>query len=421
MAKTNKKILIEVGSGKSPQPGYIHCDRYPAKDVEYVCNAWAIPFKPESINEIYARHVLEHLTYKEVKRTLKHWLCVLKVGGCIDINVPDLEKHLEQLTKDGYSPYVNFKVSNKEHAMAGIYGWQGNNCDVHKWGWTFETLSKLLSETGYGNIRRINDPSLSGPLNLRIIAEKNRLFPNLKLDPDSLRPRWMCYNWKMLIHNLVHKLKYRKLILKIFHLFKKDYSGKGERQTSPNLEKIRLDHVGRYKFACKFINKNDVVLDCACGVGYGSFILAKETHSNIIAVDKEKQAIKFAKKYYRNDHITYKVEDIFSSDIPDDYFNSIVSFETVEHLDGPALLELFYKKLKKSGILIISSPNQDTQPFNKKQFPFHLRHYTPLEFSMLLTLRGFEIIGKYTQYNREKEGVSEGWDGLFNIAIAKKL
>jgi len=40
---------------------------------------------------------------------------------------------------------------------------------------------------------------------------------------------------------------------------------------------------------------------------------------------------------------------------------------------------------------------------------------------MLLTLRGFEIIGKYTQYNREKEGVSEGWDGLFNIAIAKKL
>ena len=53
MAKTNKKILVEVGSGKSPQPGYIHCDRYPAKDVEYVCNAWAIPFKPESINEIW--------------------------------------------------------------------------------------------------------------------------------------------------------------------------------------------------------------------------------------------------------------------------------------------------------------------------------------------------------------------------------
>lgn len=208
----------------------------------------------------------------------------------------------------------------------------------------------------------------------------------------------------------------------IGNLFKKDYSGKGERQVSTTLDGIRQDHVRRYKFASKFINKNDVVLDCACGVGYGSFILSKKTHlSSIIAVDRDKRAIEFARKYYSDDKITYGAEDIFSLDIPYDYFDCIVSFETVEHVDGSALIKLFYKKLKRRSILIVSTPNQDMLPFNRERFPFHLRHYTPSEFSTLLTSNGFEILGRYTQYDIKDGKVIEGWDGLFNIAIAKKL
>jgi len=233
----------------------------------------------------------------------------------------------------------------------------------------------------------------------------------------------------ILINFFAYKLKLEKLILGIIrilylvcNLFKKDYSGKGERQVSTTLGRIRQDHVGRYKFACKFVDKDDIVLDCACGVGYGSFILARENKlSKVIAIDIEKEAIKFAKKYYYDDKITYRSGDIFSLDIPNDYFDCIVSFETVEHLDGLELVKLFYKKLKKNGLLIISTPNQDTQPFNREGFPFHLRHYTPLEFSILLTSNGFRILGKYTQHNREKKQISEGWDGLFNVAIAKKL
>ena len=221
-----------------------------------------------------------------------------------------------------------------------------------------------------------------------------------------------------------HRNPYKKsvsLLRYVGSLLKKDYSGKGERQAYADLSEIRPDHVGRYKFARKYMHKNDIVLDCACGVGYGSFIIARETDlSSIIAVDKDKHAIKFAKKHYSNDKIKYRESDIFSLDIPDNNFDSIVSFETVEHVDGPALLQLFHKKLKVGGLLIISSPNQNTMLFNKKQFPFHLRHYTPLEFGMLLTSQGFEIIKKATQYDIRKEEVLDDWDGLFNIAVARK-
>ncbi len=143
----NARICVEVGSGDQPRLGYIHCDVRPLPGIDYVCKAWAIPFQPESIDEIYSRHMLEHLTHKDAIRTLKHWLCLLKVGGHIDINVPDLGKHIEQLYLDGYSPYVE-GITNKNHAMAGFYGWQNNEYDIHKWGYTFETLSECLHGIG---------------------------------------------------------------------------------------------------------------------------------------------------------------------------------------------------------------------------------------------------------------------------------
>ena len=37
-----------------------------------------------------------------------------------------------------------------------------------------------------------------------------------------------------------------------------------------------LWHIGRYVFASEFINSEDIVLDIACGVGYGSYLLAKK-------------------------------------------------------------------------------------------------------------------------------------------------
>lgn len=213
----------------------------------------------------------------------------------------------------------------------------------------------------------------------------------------------------------------RLFISIIRKILEKDYSGKGERQVSTTINGIRKDHVGRYKFVCQFINRNDVVFDCACGVGYGSFIMVEEVNlSKIIAVDKDRRAIEFAKKHYGSKKITYITKDLFRLNFPDNCFDCIVSFETLEHVNGIALVNFFYRKLKEDALLIISTPNQDAQPFNRKDYNFHLRHYAPSEFSGLLTSSGFEILGRYTQYDREKEEVSEGWDGLFNIAIARK-
>jgi radical SAM superfamily enzyme YgiQ (UPF0313 family)/predicted SAM-dependent methyltransferase/SAM-dependent methyltransferase len=423
-----QKIRIEVGPGDSPKKGYIHCDVFAGKNVDYVCNAWAIPFKPNTIREIYARHVLEHLTLNEAKRTVKHWFAVLMPEGLLDINVPDLEQHIKQFNQNGLSKYADFEVTNIEHALAGFYGWQKNKYDIHKWGYTFDTLSELLKSAGFVNIRKVKDESRSGPLNVRLIAEKRGISSSLDVDQDAIKARLFFVNWIGVTRKIVDKIIkmfFSKFIFMVRDTLKKklltDYSNNGERQAAIGLRNIRADHIGRYKHAVKFLREGDIVFDCACGVGYGSYILSQENKaSRIIGIDKSEKAIKFANRYYINEKISFQTNNIFTVDIKDSSIDCVVSFETVEHVDGRKLMEFFYKKLKKGGLLLVSTPNQDSLPFNKNQFPFHERHYTSLEFDDLLVSAGFAIIARHTQLDVDNQEVSDGWGGLFNIAVAKK-
>src|SRR5215216_1732689 len=91
-------------------------------------------------------------------------------------------------------------------------------------------------------------------------------------------------------------------------------------------------HLGRYHYAGKNIVPG-LVADIACGVGYGSKLLAEHYAANIskiIAVDSDVPAIEFAQKRFNHPLVEFIAADAmnFYSTIP---FNNIVSLETIEH------------------------------------------------------------------------------------------
>jgi predicted SAM-dependent methyltransferase len=150
-----KKIKVEVGSGESPTKGYIHCDIRDLPQVDYVCNAWDLPFKENTLDEIHTRYLLEHLTRDEGGRAIKEWYSKLKNGGYVDIVVPDLNATAKLLFQPGKSKQVIHDVSNAEHAIASFYGWQTHDKDHHKWGYNLATLSALLRNVGFVHIERL--------------------------------------------------------------------------------------------------------------------------------------------------------------------------------------------------------------------------------------------------------------------------
>ena len=63
-------------------------------------------------------------------------------------------------------------------------------------------------------------------------------------------------------------------------------------ECGPNT-KTFIEHKARYDFALRFVNSSMDVLDIACGVGYGSRILASAAR-NVVGCDIHDETIEYA-------------------------------------------------------------------------------------------------------------------------------
>jgi len=157
----------------------------------------------------------------------------------------------------------------------------------------------------------------------------------------------------------------------------------GEREIGTKIEDFSNDHINRYNFAKYFIRANDTVLDAACGVGYGSHLLADRA-SSVDAIDYNDDAIKYAKEHWQRDNIRYIQGNLLDETAypKGREYHVIVSFETIEHLkEDDRFLRLVSERLLTNGMFFVSAPNANI--INVKDNPWHERHYTPEEFVAL--------------------------------------
>ncbi len=161
--------------------------------------------------------------------------------------------------------------------------------------------------------------------------------------------------------------------------------------------RIWLDHQHRYQFAARYAERK-TVLDISCGTGYGTYLLKESGADRVSGVDIADEAINYARSRYKSEKIEFKTGDVRKIDFPEDFFDVVVCFETIEHIDeNEKAVKEFYRVLKKDGTLIISSPNSAlTSPFAKLNNPFHIEEYTLKEFKGIIE-NEFQINGIFGQ------------------------
>nr|WP_240763263.1 class I SAM-dependent methyltransferase [Shigella flexneri] len=95
-------------------------------------------------------------------------------------------------------------------------------------------------------------------------------------------------------------------------------------------------HCARYANILHLV-KDKVVLDIACGEGYGSALLMKAGAKRVVGVDISEESIERAKKLFGKYDVEYIVSDAntISERYGEDFFDIVVSIETIEHINTP--------------------------------------------------------------------------------------
>lgn len=145
------------------------------------------------------------------------------------------------------------------------------------------------------------------------------------------------------------------------------------------------------------------VLEIGTGTGYGIEHIAPVADS-FITLDKYRSA--------EVDSLPEGVEFVEAKVPPlpfaDEEFDCVVSFQVIEHIKHDrAFVEEVRRVLKAGGRFIVSTPNR---PMSLTRNPWHIREYTPEEFSRLLGdfskvealgVKGNERVWRYYEKNRE--------------------
>jgi predicted SAM-dependent methyltransferase len=139
-------MKLHLGCGKKYIKGFKHVDLLDYSHIDYRVSVDNLSFaKDNSVELIYASHVLEHFGRDEYEKVLDEWYRVLKIDGILRIAVPDFKSIVN---------YYN-KTADMESLLGLVVGGQKfGEYDYHKMIFDEGFLKNKLKDVGFKSISK---------------------------------------------------------------------------------------------------------------------------------------------------------------------------------------------------------------------------------------------------------------------------
>lgn len=158
-----------------------------------------------------------------------------------------------------------------------------------------------------------------------------------------------------------------------------------ERLETNTYNETMIEHLHRYAITLDFCAKK-TILDIACGEGYGSNLIARKA-LKVIGVDIAFDVIESAQLKYQNNNLQFLQGSADKIPCENNFFDVVVSFETIEHHDKHhEMLSEIKRVLKPEGLTIISTPDKLIYTDKKmRKNPYHIKELYKNDFISLLS------------------------------------
>jgi predicted SAM-dependent methyltransferase len=138
-------LKLHLGCGTKHIEGYVNIDIRYLPNVDEVNNIKFLRnYKKESVDVIYACHVLEHFSRWDFDNVLKRWYELLKPNGILRLAVPNFESVVE---------YYN-NTKDLSAIMGILYGGQDYEENHHHVIFDYNFLFNILKSIGFKFIEK---------------------------------------------------------------------------------------------------------------------------------------------------------------------------------------------------------------------------------------------------------------------------
>jgi|TARA_B110000967_G_C18569609_1_gene404177 predicted SAM-dependent methyltransferase len=142
-------MKLHIG-GETPKDGWTIFNIQKKKHVDIVGSLEDLSrFGEDSIDEIYASHVFEHVKVGNFLKVLKDINRILKVDSRLLISVPDVDIIFRLFLNTKATHDVKFSL------MRMIFGGQVDEHDFHYFGWNYELMSDFLIKANFSKFKKV--------------------------------------------------------------------------------------------------------------------------------------------------------------------------------------------------------------------------------------------------------------------------
>ena len=164
-------MKLILGCGKNVPDGYLGVDLDPSVKPDILDNIVTLTtLRGNTADEIKSVHSFEHLSYYDAVKAVSNWYRVLKDGGVLSIEMPDLDKCVSMMKSDD--------PEERQLGVNGLYGEPGHKFLSHRYGWNAEMLKKLMESAGFVDVKqatleRVNKCTGKFDRDMRLIGVKS--------------------------------------------------------------------------------------------------------------------------------------------------------------------------------------------------------------------------------------------------------
>lgn len=142
-------VRLNLGCGRFPLRGggWVNIDQEASVEPDLVADVLELPYAPESVDEIYAGHLLEHFDWRDGERALAHWFSLLRPGGRIGVAVPDFDVLAAR--------YVEAPSAEALRELNDLYIYSYRQKSPHKYAYSGPLLQEALAKAGFVYLERM--------------------------------------------------------------------------------------------------------------------------------------------------------------------------------------------------------------------------------------------------------------------------